>query len=108
MAQATGKSVEFRFETETMGLDEIQRLAADIWSDLAFDEATLARLRRDGLALDGVRLTGPSPFVLTQKDGREITVSVASFVTDPDHAATLLDLWRVHVMKGLRPGSVAA
>ncbi len=54
-------------------------------------EGTLARLKRGGLALDGVRLTGLSPFV-----------------TDPDQAATLLDLWRVRFMKGLRPGSVAA
>lgn len=99
--------MEFRFEAETMGLDEIRRLAADIWSDLAFDEATLARLKRDGLTLDGVRLTGPSPFVLTQH-GRQIAVSIASFVADPDHAATLLDLWRVHFMKGLRPGSAAS
>jgi hypothetical protein len=100
--------MEFRFEAETMGLDEIQRLAADIWSDLAFDEATLAALRRDGLTLDGVRLTGSSPFLLTQEEGHRIAVAIAPFVTEPDHAATLLDLWRVHFMKGLRPGNIAA
>jgi len=108
MTQATGKSVEFRFETGTMGLDEIRQRAADMWSDLAFDEAALARLKRDGLTLDGVRLTGPSPFLLNQEDDHQIAVAIASFVTEPDHAAMLLDLWRVHFMKGLRPGSVAA
>ena len=105
---ATGNVMEFRFETETLGLDEIRRLAADMWSDIAFDEVTLAGFKRDGLVLDGVRLTGPSPYLLTEEVGHQITVSIAPFVGDPDHAATLLDLWRVHFMRGLRPGSVAA
>lgn len=107
LMEATGTNVEFRFETETRELEEIQRLAADMWSDLAFDEAALARLKRDGLALDGVRLTGPSPFSLT-RDGCQIVVSIAPFVADTGHAAMLLDLWRAHFMKGLRPGSAAA
>lgn len=107
MTRVIGESVEFRFETETMGLDEIQRITVDTWSDLVFDEAALARLKRDGLALDGVRLTGPSPFVLTEADDHRIVVAIAPFVAEPDPAATLLDLWRVHFMKGLRPGSIS-
>jgi hypothetical protein len=103
----TGKAVDFSFDPTPLALEDVQRIAADMWSDLAFDEATLARLKRDGLALDSVRLTGPSPFLLTQEEGCRIAVSIASFVGDPNHAAMLLDLWRVHFMKGLRPGSVA-
>ena len=62
MTETTGKNEEFRFATGTVGLKEIQRFAADRWSDLAFDDGTRARFKRDGLALDGVRLTGLSPW----------------------------------------------
>ena len=79
-----------------------------MWSDIAFDDVALARLKRDGLALDGVRLTGPSPFELRQVEGGAVTVSIAEMATDPAHVRALVDLWRVHVMRGLRPGGVAA
>jgi hypothetical protein len=104
----TGISVEYSFDPGALTLDDIRRLAADMWSDIAFDEAALARLKRDGLMLDGVRLTGPSPFELRSGEDGQMTVSIAETVTDPAHVGTLLDLWRVHVMRGLRPGSLAA
>jgi hypothetical protein len=104
----TGISVNYSFDPGALALDDIRRLAADMWSDIAFDEAVLARLKRDGLTLDGVRLTGPSPFEIRASDNGPVTVSIASTVSDPAHAESLLDLWRVHMMKGLRPGSLAA
>lgn len=107
MAKGTEKDVEYRFPA-SLALDEIQRLATDMWSDLAFDEQALARLRRDGLALDGLRLTGPTPFQIASAGSDELVVTIAPSVSDPMHIATLLDLWRLHFMKGLRPGSIAA
>ena len=104
----TGKSVEYSFDPGALGLSDIQRLVADMWSDLAFDEAALARLRRDGLMLDGVRLTGPSPFEMRIADDGRAFVSIVETVTDPAHVGALVYLWRVHVMRGLRPGSLAA
>ncbi len=104
----TGISVNYSFDPGVLALCDIRRLAADMWSDIAFDEAALARLKRDGLMLDGVRLTGPSPFEIRAADNGQITVSIASTVSDPAHVETLLDLWRVHMMKSLRPGSIAA
>lgn len=99
--------MEFRFERESLTLDEVRLRAADLWSDLAFDEPAHARLKRDGLMLDGLRLTGPIPFVLTQDEG-DIIVTIAPVVADSDQAATLLDLWRIHFMKGLRLGNLSA
>jgi hypothetical protein len=96
--------MEFHFDPGALDLAQIQRLAEGMWSDLAFDESALARLKRDGLALDGVRLTGPIPYQLAQDADGSIRVSAG----DHPHAAILLDLWRLHFVKGLRLGSIAA
>ena len=99
-----GNATEFRFDPGPLGLADVQRLAADMWSDIAFDEQALSRLRRDGLMLDGVRLTGPCPFQIDQPEGQDIRIRV-------EHGAPaeiLLDLWQLHFSKGLRPGSLAA
>ncbi len=103
----TGKDVHFSFDPGQLTPDEIQRLAASMWSDLAFDEAALMRLKRDGLALDGVRLTGPSPYEIEAGGDGQIVVTVRP-LADPAHAEILLDLWQLHFVKGLRPGSLAA
>ncbi len=104
MTAKTGKDVEISFDPGVLGLDQIRHRADDIWSDLAFDEPTLARLKRDGLALDGVRLTGPNPFRIAPGEGGQMRVAAP----DHPHAEILLDLWRLHFMKGLRPSSFAA
>lgn len=104
----TGKSVDFNFDPAPLALADVQRLATDMWSDLAFDEAALERLKRDGLMLEGVRLTGPSPFVIADAGDGQLRVSIDPAVAHPDHGDTLLDLWRVHFVRGLRPGSLAA
>lgn len=100
--------MEYRFDPGTLTLDDVHRLTADMWSDIAFDETALARLKRDGLVLDGVRLTGPSPYQLRPADDGQLAVSVAETVIQPTHVETLHDLWRLHFMKGLRQGSLAA
>jgi hypothetical protein len=108
MAAKTGKDGEIRFASGSLDLAEVRRLADDMWSDLAFDEVTLARLKRDGLTLAGVRLTGPSPYMLDVVDDEQIIVTIAANVVEQGHVDTLLDLWRMHFAKGLRPGSLAA
>ena len=107
-AMKTGTGVEFDFELGPLTLADVQRRAGDMWSDLAFDEAALARVKRDGLMLDGVRLTGQSPFVLAEAGDGQLRVSIDPAVAHWDHVETLLDLWRVHFVRGLRQGSLAA
>jgi hypothetical protein len=96
--------MEIRFDPGTLDLAEVRRLADDMWSDLAFDEPTLARLKRDGLMLDGVRLTGPIPYHLEREEDGQIRGTTG----EHPHSATLLDLWHLHFMKGLRSASLAA
>jgi hypothetical protein len=95
----TGMRLEISFDPGVLTLDEVRRMSAGIWSDLAFDDEARAQLRRDGLNLDGVRLTGPSPYrlELTADDQVQVSVDVG-----PD-AETLIDLFRLHFLKGLRP-----
>jgi hypothetical protein len=104
MASKAGTDMEYQFDPGSLDLAQVQRLAEDMWSDLAFDDAALARLKRDGLVLDGVRLTGPIPYQLAQDENCSIRVSAG----DHPHAAILLDLWQLHFVKGLRLGSIAA
>lgn len=99
-----GQIMEIRFDPGPLGLDEIIRLALEMWSDLGFDEVALARLRRDGLALEGVRLRGPCPYVIDNSDEQTIRVRVEAGAP----SETLLDLWRLHFSRGLRQGSLAA
>jgi len=96
--------MEFRFDPGVLAPEDVMRAAGNIWSDLAFDEEARAQLRRDGLVLDGVRLTGPNPYAIEALPDGMIRVSV-----EPGPAAeTLIDLWRLHVMRGLRPRYLAA
>lgn len=99
-----GQITEIRFDPGPLGLDEITRLALDMWSDIGFDEAALGRLRRDGLALDGVRLRGASPYLIDSPDGRMIRVRVENGAP----AETMLDLWKLHFARRLRGGTLAA
>lgn len=98
----------FRFDPGPLDLRDVERMTAAMWSDLAFDQSALAAFRRDGLALDGVRLTGPCPYELAAAGDGYIDVTVSPAVADPQPAGLLIDLWQVHFMRGLRPGSIAA
>ncbi len=100
----TGRRVEFSFDAGVLTLEDVVRISSDIWSDLAFDQEARAQLKRDGLGLEGVRLTGPSPYRLEMTDAQEMRV----WVEDGPTAQTLIDLWRIQIMRGLRPRSLAA
>jgi hypothetical protein len=86
------------FERGALALAEIERLNADIWGKLAFDETARAALKRDGLDVDRLRLTGPNPFQFDLADDRRVTVSAHGHA-DADQ---LLDLWRVHFLRRIR------
>ena len=86
------------FDPGDLSIDDIARRTADIWADLRFDRDTLARIRRDGLMLDGINLGGPSPFQFDSGVDGMVSVGAGS----DDAAATLLDLWRLHFQRGLR------
>ena len=102
------KDRELSFDPGPIDPADVRRIAADLWSGLAFDEAALARLKRDGLTLHSVRLTGPMPYIVERLDDGGIVVTIADGIDNSAHVATLLDLWRLHFIKALRPGSLAA
>lgn len=81
---------------------DIERATAVLWADLAFDDAAKTALKRDGLTLGGLRLTGPSPFVVleTPNDNEGFTVSAEA--ADQTQREALLALWQVHFFKRLR------
>jgi hypothetical protein len=99
----TGKQVDFSFDSGDLAVDDIARLTADMWADLAFDRDALAALKRDGLTLDGINLGGVVPYRFEINDDGHVRVTAIG-----DHAETLLDLWRVHFLRGLRPRNLAA
>ena len=63
---------------DVLGLDTdvIAPLSAEIWAGLAFDNEARAALKRDGLMLDGLRLTGPMPFTFTSAGTARVRVIV--------------------------------
>ncbi|WP_157218493.1 hypothetical protein [Flavisphingomonas formosensis] len=78
---------------------ELEGQATVLWANLAFDDAAKASLRRDGLAVEGLRLTGPCPFRLRMVDSEHLAVSAPA---RGDRAA-LLDLWQVHFQRRIGP-----
>jgi hypothetical protein len=98
-----GKQVDFSFNCGGLAVDDVARLTADMWADLAFDRDALAALKRDGLMLDGINLGGHAPYRFEIDSADHVRVSTVG-----EHAATLLDLWRVHFLRGLRPRNLAA
>ncbi|WP_157218524.1 hypothetical protein [Flavisphingomonas formosensis] len=81
-------------------LTEIEARATELWASLAFDETAKAALKRDGLALDAMRLTGPCPFRFTLADADEHALLS---VPDRSDADDLLDLWRIYFQRRLVP-----
>lgn len=82
-------------------LAEFKKLVLAIWADLSFDEAAKAALRRDGLPVDSMRLTGKCPFAvrLDPADPASAIVVTAGSSQEPE---LLADLWRLHFARRLR------
>jgi hypothetical protein len=72
--------------------------ATPIWALLAFDDEAKAALKRDGLMLEALRLTGPMPFVFSQGEASQIRVTAPGKADADD----LLDLFRVWMLPRLR------
>ena len=98
-----GKQVHFSFDSGDLAVDDVARLTAARWADLAFDRDALAALKRDGLMLDGINLGGLAPYRFAIGDDGHVRVTAIG-----EHAEMLLDLWRVHFLRGLRPRTLAA
>lgn len=81
---------------------DIERATATLWADLAFDDAAKSALKRDGLILDGLRLTGPSPFVVLETPNNNARLTVSADAADDAQREALLALWQVHFFKRLR------
>jgi hypothetical protein len=98
------RDMTFSFDAGALTLDEVARRTADMWADLPWDRESLARLKRDGLALEGINLGGACPYRFAFDDAGEVVVSVAS----AEHAETLIDLWRLHFLRSFRARPLAA
>jgi len=103
MKQGLGKQVDYHFDAAGIDAEGVARLTADMWADLPFDRDALTALKRDGLLLDGLNIGGPCPYRIGSLEGDRIAVTA-----DGDQADVLLDLWRMHFQRGLRPRSLAA
>lgn len=90
--------MRFAFERGALDPSEIERLNSEIWADLALDEAAKAALRRDGLALDGLRLGGPNPYLVSVDSDTAVAIEAG----DGPQAQDLLDLWQVHFLRRIR------
>jgi len=80
-------------------LKDLAARSAGIWIGLAIDDAAHASLRRDGLDIARLRLTGLHPFEFAPaSDGGLLVVAHAN---DNETAEALLDLFRVYFMRRL-------
>lgn len=81
---------------------DVERATAALWADLAFDDAAKTALKRDGLTLDGLRLTGPSPFVVLEIPDHDDRLAISVEGANDTQREALLALWQVHFFKRLR------
>ena len=93
---------ELRFNRGGQSARDIERATAALWADLAFDDQARSALKRDGLVLDGLRLTGPSPFVVHKIQNDDDRFAVSAYAADAGQREALLALWQVHFLKRLR------
>ena len=98
------RDMTFSFDAGALTAEEVARRTADMWADLPWDRESLARLKRDGLSLGGLNLGGASPYRFTRDDAGQVVVSAAT----TEHAETLIDLWRLHFLRGFRARPLAA
>jgi hypothetical protein len=103
MMERAENSVDFSFESDAGALDEIERLTAEHWADLLFNREALAALKRDGLALDGLHLGGQSPYRFRAGENGTLIVTARG-----ERADTLIDLWRLHFLRLIKPRNLAA
>lgn len=103
----TGMGKEFSFASGAFDLAAIARLNVEIWADLAFDDAAKAALKRDGLTVDGLRLTGPNPFTIRCIAGDGTDAAIAVSAGEGPHADALLDLWRIYFLRRIRERATA-
>jgi hypothetical protein len=85
---------------EVDGLDPIVATlrATPIWAALAFDDEARAALKRDGLMLEDLRLTGPMPFIFARGEASQVRITAPGKADADD----LLDLFRVWMLPRLR------
>lgn len=79
--------------------ETIASRSADIWVELALDDAAHAALRRDGLDPAALRLAGPHPFEFMRAPGDGLQVTAQA--NNNETAEALLDLFRVYFLRRL-------
>ena len=90
---------ELRIAEEHGDPETIAARSADIWIELALDDAAHAALRRDGLDPAALRLTGLHPFEFER--GPCGGLQVIAHANDNEAAEGLLDLFRIHFLRRL-------
>jgi len=80
---------------------DLAQASAELWAALFIDEAARGVLRRDGLDLTRLPLSGPHPFVYACADDGALTQVTLADAEGPD-AESLLDLFRVYFLRRLR------
>lgn len=93
---------ELHFDRGGQSAHDIERATAMLWAELAFDDHAKSALKRDGLVLDGLRLTGPSPFIVHEIQNDNERYAVSAEAADAGQREALLALWQVHFLKRLR------
>ena len=91
-------AAQFEFDPAARDLAGIEQRTAEIWAGLAFDEDAKAALRRDGLAIDTIRMTGPNPFRFRKIASGKISLTAPRRSDE----AGLLDLWQVYIWRRIR------
>ena len=91
-------AAQFEFDPAALDRTVIEQHTAEIWSGLAFDEDAKAALRRDGLAIDTMRMTGPNPFRFRKIASGKISLTAPR----RSDAAGLVDLWQVYIWRRIR------
>lgn len=90
--------MDYILEDCRLEADECAQRSAHIWADLAFDGQAKASLKRDGLDLRELRLTGAMPWRFEAGETGHIRV-----VIEPGpHAGDYLDLFRLWFIPRLK------
>jgi hypothetical protein len=94
---------------ERRGADpaDIERATTALWAELLFDDNAKAALRRDGLSLEGVRITGPNPYAVHVSETDADVLIVTANAVDTVQRDALLALWHVYFMKRVFEPTIA-
>lgn len=93
------ENAQYLFAADGRDAGTLAERSAALWSELTLDETARLALKRDGLDVAGMRLSGPHPFGFEPAPDRAIAVT--AYGSDKAAAETLLDLFRIYFLRRL-------